>query len=195
MRTIRKAGLVAGILVGASLLLGSLGANAQKKKSETIQANVWGQLRASGKIFNMTIIIDSYSNEDDQQTLINAFNRGGQERLVSTLENMKSRGRVAITGTVGNSIAYVRSFPTENGRRIRIITNRPLNFPEAYYHGRSTSYNVTLIEMNINRLDPSKSTGSLIIGARIRVNKNTGQIEVESYGSGPWRMTNIKEWD
>lgn len=195
MRNIRKAGLLAGVFVVASLALGNVAANAQKKKSETIQANVWGQLRASGKMFHMTIIINSYSNEDDQQTLLNAFNRGGQQQLVRALENMKSKGRVSITGTVGNSIAYVRSFPTENGRRIRILTNRPLNFPEAYHGGRSTAYNVTIIEINLNNQDKSKSTGSLIVGARITVNNNTRQIQVESYGSGPWRLSNIKEWD
>lgn len=195
MRTIRKVGLAAGIFLAASLGLGGQSLNAQKKKSETIQANVWGQLRATGKMFHMTIIINSYSNEDDQQTLLNAFSRGGQQQLVRTLEDMKSKGRVAVTGTLGNSIAYVRTFPTAEGRRIRIIANRPLNFPEARHGGRSTSYDVTLIEININRRDSTKSTGSLIISARIRMNKNSRQIEVESYGSGPWRMTNIKEWE
>lgn len=192
MRRIHKAGLIAGIFAVAGLGLTSLRANAQKK-TETIQAAVWGEVRASGKMFHMTININSYSTPEDQKTLIDAFSRGGQQELVKTLWKMKSKGRIAITGTLGNEIAYVRSFPTETGRRIRILTQRPLNFPEAYYGGRSTSYDVSVVEININKSDSKKSTGGLIIAARIKVDKNTNQIVVESYGSGPWRLSNIME--
>jgi hypothetical protein len=192
MRRIHKIGLLAGFFVVASLGLGSLISSAQNK-SETIQANAWGDVRTAGKVFNMTIIINSYSTPEDQKTLIDAFNRGGQQELVKTLWKMKTKGRIAVTGTLGNQIAYVRSFPTETGRKIRILTQRPLKFAEAYYGGRSTSYDVSVVELNINKSDSKKSTGGLIIAARIKVDKKTNQIVVESYGSGPWRLSNIME--
>lgn len=192
MRGICKAGLSAGLFVAAGLALGSPSVNAQNKP-ETIQATARGDVRASGKIFNMTIVINAYSTPEDQKTLIDAFKRGGQQELVKVLWKMKSMGRISVTGTLGNQIAYVRSFPTETGRRIRILTQRPLNFPEAYYGGRSTGYDVSVVELNINKEDSRKSTGGLIIAARIKVDKKTNQIVVESYGSGPWSLSNIME--
>lgn len=190
MRRVHRTGWIAGLFVVAGLGLGVSPLNAQQR--ETIQAQAWGQLRAAGRTFNMTITINSYSTAEDQKTLIEAFNQGGQRALVSVLNRMPSKGRVAMTGTLGTDIAYVRSYPTENGRRIRIFTDRPIEFTEAWRSGRSTEYDVTAIEINIDQSDPKKSTGGLIIAARVKLEPNK-QLVLESYGSGPWRLNNIME--
>lgn len=115
----------------------------------------------------------------------------GHDALVKTLTKMKSRGRVAITGTVGYQIAYIRTFPTENGRMIRLITDRPINFAEAYNSGRSKDYDLSGVELALAQ-DPKQSTGSLIVGGKFKMDK-TQQITFESYGSGPWELVNIME--
>jgi hypothetical protein len=174
------------------LMLAAFKAGAQDKpKSEVIQATARGQQRASGKMFHITINIASYSTPADQKILIDAFNTGGHDLLAKTLSKMSPRGRVAITGTVGYQIAYIRTFPTETGRRIRLITDRPIQFAEAYNSGRSTDYDLSAIEININA-DPKKSDGSLIIGGKFKVEKDQ-QLTFESFGSGPWSLVNIME--
>ncbi len=162
-----------------------------KPKREVIQAQAMGQNRAAGKTFNVTISIDSYSTPEDQKLLISAFNQGGQAALSKTLSKMPSKGRVAVTGTLGYSIAYVRTFPSEDGRAIRLITDRPIRFLEARENGRSTDYDLSAIELNLNN-DKSKSAGSLIIGLRVKVDKDN-QLVFESYGSGPWKLVNVME--
>jgi hypothetical protein len=102
-----------------------------KPKRETIQATAMGQERTSGKTFHVAVNIDSYSTPEDQKVLSDAFSTGGHDALAKTLSKMQSKGRVAITGTLGYQIAYVRSVSTENGRRIRLITDRPVHFKEA----------------------------------------------------------------
>ena len=96
-----------------------------------------------------------------------------------------------MTGTLGTDIAYVRSFPTETGRKIRVVTDRPIQFREAYQSGRSTQYDVTVVELNIDSANQKNSSGGLIVGARVRMNKS-GQVEIESYGS-PWKLSNVME--
>jgi hypothetical protein len=180
------------VFIFCSLLLTTLKVGAQDKpKPETIQATARGQQRASGKMFSVTINIESYSTPEDQKTLIDAFNTGGHDLLVKTLIKMPAKGRVAITGTLGYQIAYIRSFPTENGRKIRLVTDRPIQFTEAYISGRSTDYDLSAIEMNLNA-DPKKSNGSLIVAGKFKVDKNQ-QVTFESYGSGPWSLVNIME--
>jgi hypothetical protein len=169
-----------------------LKAGAQDKpKRETIQATAMGQQRASGKMFSVTVNIESYSTPEDQKILSDAFKNGGHDALVKTLSKMKSKGRVAITGTLGYQIAYIRSFPTENGRRIRLVTDRPIQFTEAYVNGRTKDYDLSAIEINLNA-DPKQSDGSLIVAGKFKVDKSQ-QISFESYGSGPWRLVNIME--
>ncbi len=196
---IKKRASLSTILPGAIafmcclILLSTFQVGAQDKpKRETIQATARGQQRAAGKMFHVTIIIDSYSTPEDQKALIEAFNTGGHNLLVKTLSKLPSKGRVAITGTVGYQIAYIRSFLTENGRRIRLVTDRPIQFTEAYNSGRSADYDLSAIEINLNTADPKKSDGSLIIGGKFKVEKDQ-QVSFESFGSGPWALVNIME--
>jgi len=178
-------------LAGLLLLAGTVGRAQEKTKPETIQAQAMGQLKMTGKTFNVTILIESYSTPEDQKTLIDAFQRGGHDELVKTIAKMKGRGRVSITGTLGYQIAYVRSIPGPNGRTIRLITDRPIQFREARNAGRSTDYDLSAIEMRIDE-DPKKSEGQLIVAGKFKVDKD-GQVTFESYGSGPWKLTNIME--
>jgi hypothetical protein len=193
MKTSRSADKwIASVLITVALTMPALKIGAQDKpKRETIQAQAMGQNRAAGKSFNVTVSIDSYSTPDDQKLLISAFNQGGQAALSKSLSKMKSKGRVAVTGTLGYDIAYVRTFPTADGRRVRLITDRPIRFAEARENGRSTDYDISALELNIND-DKSKSSGSLIIGLRVKVDKDN-QFVFESYGSGPWKLVNVME--
>jgi hypothetical protein len=193
MKTSRfSCALVAGSLMLLALTLSAFQTGAQDQpKRETIQAQAMGQNTAVGKTFNVTITIDSYSTPDDQKALIDAFTQGGQAALSKTLSKMKPKGRLAVTGTLGYDIGYVRTFPNENGRKIRLITDRPIKFAEARNNGRSKDYDLSAIELNISN-DNSKSSGSLIVGLRVKVDKDN-QIVFESFGSGPWKLVNIME--
>lgn len=183
---------IARVLITIVLAVAAFQVGAQDKpKRETIQAQAMGQNRAAGKNFNVTVSIDSYSTSDDQRSLISAFNQRGQAALSKSLSKMQPKGRVAVTGTLGYSIAYVRTFPAENGRRIRLITDRPIRFLEARENGRSTDYDLSALELNLDN-DKSKSSGSLIIGLRVKVDKDN-QLVFESYGSGPWKLVNVME--
>jgi hypothetical protein len=171
------------------ILLVSLGGMAQEKpKPEMIQATARGRDRAAGKTFSINIIINSYSTPEEQQALAAAFNSGGMNALTKALEKSKSKGRLAVTGTVGYDIAYVNQIPTPDGRRIRIATSRPIYFREAYNSGRSTQYTLSGVELNLNDVQ-SKSTGTLIIAAKFKINKDK-QLEIESFQS-PWTLVNI----
>jgi hypothetical protein len=190
-------------LFGSFLLVGSVAiaslfppvafrAYAQDKpKRETIQATAMGQQRAMGKMFHVTINVESYSTPEDQEFLIDAFQRGGHNALVKALSNMKSKGRIAITGTLGYQIAYIRTVPSENGRTIRLITDRPIQFAEAYANTRTKDYDLSAIEINIEP-QQKNSNGSLVVAGKFRVDKGQ-RISFESYGSGPWKLVNVME--
>jgi hypothetical protein len=183
---------IAGVLIAFVLVIGAFKTGAQDKpRRETIQAQAMGQNRAMGKSFHVTVTINSYSTPDDQKVLLDAFAQGGQAALSKTLSKMKSKGRVAVTGTLGYDIGYVRTLPAPDGRKIRLITDRPINIAEARENGRSTDYDLSALEFSLNN-DKSKSSGSLIIGLRVKVDKDN-QLVFESYGSGPWNLVNVME--
>jgi hypothetical protein len=158
---------------------------------ETIQAQAMGQSTMAGRTFGVTIRIENYSTPADQRALIDAFKSGGHDAMMKTLSKMKSKGRVGITGGLGYEAAYIRSIPTSDGRIIRILTDRPINFGEAYANTRSMDYDLSFIEIRLSN-DKGKSTGTLIPGGRVKVNKKK-EIELETYHAQPWRLVEILE--
>ena len=173
-----------------SLAVAAISSPAQER--EVIQANAFGTQLASGRVFGITIHIESYSTPEDQKALIEAFQKGGNDALADKVSKMKARGRVAITGQVGYQIAYIRNIPGKGGRTIRLMTDRPINIGETMGYQRSTEYNLTLIEIHINE-NPKESKGTLVIGGKFMVDKKTNQIIFETYRNTPWRLENIME--
>src|ERR1051326_4762928 len=144
MRKVEKrmfAGAVAA-LVGFVLLSGAGSSAQDKPKRETFQAVAMGQSTQLGQMYNVDIIINEYSTPDDQKALLDAFNSKGMEGLSNALSKMKSKGRLAITGTLGYDVSYIRTFPTATGRKIRLVTNRAIRFGEAWADGRSMDYSL-----------------------------------------------------
>lgn len=178
-------------LLRAFLALSLLPLGAQEPpKPEVIEATARGQRQGTARLFNVTVTIESYSTAEDAQSLIDAFKAGGHDGIVKTLRGMKSRGKVAITGTTSYQIAYVRSIPRKNGRTIRLITDRPIQFTGEYQGGPMLGYDLSGIELNLAP-DPKLSDGSLVLAGRFRVEKN--QISFGIYGAGPWNLGNIRQ--
>jgi hypothetical protein len=159
---------------------------------ETIDATARGTSTQMGKIVSVKIIVKQYSTSEERATLIDAFKKGGNDGLVKALQKLNSDGQIAITGTVGEPLAYASSTPTATGRRIIFATNRLLRFGEVYHNTRSTAYNLTAGQIDINDSDSSKSTGVLYPAAQLTID-DQGQLSINLL-QNPWQLTNIIDW-
>ena len=184
-----------GGLVLTTLLLSavSIALSADDRKVETIDATAMGTSTQLGQTVNVKVIIYEYSTEEDRQILIEAFTKGQNQGLVNALTKMKSVGRIAITGTIGYDLSFIRLIPSPTGRKIRFVTNRLLRFGEAYYNTQTTEYNLTAGEIEINDSDKDKNGGILYPAAQLVINKE-GQLEFQ-LNKNPWKLTNIIDWN
>lgn len=155
----------------------------------TIQATARGTSTQLGRIIDVNIYIEAYSTPDDRKALIDAFERRGQEGLVDALQDMKTKGRVRFSsGGVGNDVKYIIELPSENGRRLRLITDRWLSFRELYNSNRIADYNVGAIELNLT--PDGKGSGTVLPACRLTMNKKKQQVEIETF-QNPWDLTNF----
>lgn len=177
-------------LIGSLLLsLTGLATLAHAQGRMTIQATAMGTSTQLGKVYNINIHIEAFSTQDDRNALIEAFSRGGQSGLVDVLQDMKPKGRVRFaSGGVGNDIKYIIELPSENGRKLRLITDRWLRFPELYNSTRSADYSVGAIELNLT--PDGKGSGTALPACKLTVNKKKQQVEIETY-QNPWNLTNL----
>jgi hypothetical protein len=174
----------------ASLFLGlAVTTTAEAQGSMTIQATARGTSTQMGQLYNVTIIIEHFSTLNDRKTLIDAFARSGQDGLVDALQSMKAKGRVRFSsGGVGNDVKYIIELPSEEGRRIRLVTDRSLAFAELHYGTRSLDYSVGAIELVLT--PDGKGSGTLLPACELKVDRDKQQIEIESY-QNPWTLTNF----
>jgi hypothetical protein len=178
--------VIAGLLVVGSTL--GLSAN----KPETIEATAMGTGTQMGEHINITLNIYDYSTQVDKQTLVQAFEKGKNQGLVDTLGKMKAAGHIEVTGTLGYDCSYIRMIPTPTGRKIRFVTNRLLSFGEVYRDGRSTAYDLTAGEFDLNDMDKSKSTGVLYPAAEFEIDKQ-GELQINLIGN-PWQLVDVIDW-
>ena len=190
---VRKFGY--GSLLLATLVVSAvtIALSADDRKTETIDATAMGTSTQLGKDVNVKVIIYEYSTDEDRQILVDAFKKGQNQGLVNALTKMKAVGRIAITGTIGYDLSFIRLIPSPTGRKIRFVTNRVLRFGEVYANSQTTAYNLTAGEIEINDADKSKSGGVLYPAAQLVINKE-GQLEIQ-LNKNPWKLVNIIDWN
>jgi hypothetical protein len=186
--------MMAAVVIVTIVVLGNIGSKAQElAKRETYQAQAMGTSTQIGRTFNVTVIIDEYSTPEERQALIEAFTSKGSQGLFNALNKVHSKGRIAMTGTLGYDISYVRSIPSANGQKIRLVTNRPITFGEAWSDSRSMDYNLSAMEMDLTTDDKGKmkGTGTLIPACQFKIDKDK-ELQIEAY-QNPWKLVDVMQ--
>jgi len=179
-------------LVISGLLIAGSTPGFSANKSETIDATAMGTSTQMGSNFSITLNIYDYSTQADKQILVEAFQQGKDQGLVNALSKMKAAGHIEVTGTLGYDCSYIQMIPTPTGRKIRFVTNRLLRFGEVYWDTRSTAYNLTAGEFDLNDTDKSKSTGVLYPAADLVIDKQ-GELQMNLIGN-PWNLVDVIDW-
>jgi hypothetical protein len=180
------------IISGALILSATSSFSAEREKVETIEASSMGTGTQMGQVVGITVQIYEYSTPEDRQVLIQAFDKGKNQGLVNALSKLRAVGHIAITGTLGYDLSYIRMVPTPTGRKIIFATNRPITFAEAWTDSSSQSYNLTGGEFEINDTDKSKSTGVLYPLAQLAMDKE-GKLQIE-LNQNAWKLVDVLDW-
>ena len=180
------------LLIGLFSVVSALAFSQDNSKPETIDATARGTETQMGKEFPVTLTIYEYSPQADNQILTEAFQSGKDQGLFNALSKMKAVGHIAVTGTLGYDVSYIQVIRTPDGRKIRFVTNRLLRFGEVYRDSRSTSYNLTAGEFDINDENKSKSTGTFYPEAELTIDKQ-GELQYNLVGF-PWQFVDVIDW-
>ena len=180
-----------GAVVLAVMLVGSRPAFS-RDKNETIDAQAFGTGTQLGQNIGVTLNIYEFSTPADRTTLVQAFEKGQNQGLVTALQKMRAVGHVEITGTLGFDCAYIAMTPTSTGRRIVFATNRQIRFGEAYTDSQTMSYDLTAGVLELNDQDKSKSTGLLYPLAQLIIDKE-GKLQLD-LNQNPWKLQDIIDW-
>jgi len=136
--------------------------------------------------------ITRWSTDAERKTLLSLIpeEHKSAQKLVDALQDMKSVGSIRTPQTLAWELRYARQFKLpEGGRRIVLVTDRPIGFREAANSTRSMDYPFSILEIRLNANDEGE--GKIFSGSKIYV--EDGELVVENWGTQPTRFNNIKK--
>ena len=196
MRTATKTILATALIaIVSAVLLTSRNSSAQDEtklaKRIFIQAQAMGTSTQLGRNHSVNLIIEEFSTSEDQQALFEAFKQKKNEGLVNALSKMKSKGRMAITGTLGYDVNYIKKFDMPDGStKIRMVTDRVIRFGELWSDTRSRDYALSGVEIILSP-DKDKNSGVLLPACKFKIDKENNLV-LELL-QNEWKLVNVQE--
>ncbi len=135
------------------------------------------------------IHVTGFSTPEEIVQYANLLKEKGPDALVSALDKAQEKGFIQIGSSLGYHIAAIRSIDTDTGRIIRAVTDRPIQFIEAFDRTRTYDYPFGILEIILDK--DGKGEGKMIAAAKIDFN-NDGNIQIESYDNAPFRLMGVK---
>ena len=171
----------------------------EKKNRETFFATVLQQANMrlpGGGTFQLTMNVDQWTSLEDRKRLLAVFKEGGSEALMKELHKMKAGFIVppAFARWPSWEVDVASTIPQPDGGRIvRLFTERPIIFGEAYYNTRSKEYEFGVVELKLNA--DGEGEGMTIPAAKLSLS-DKGELVVETlpYTTGPQRLIGVRQW-
>lgn len=190
----RSAWLLVVLLAGA---LAAPAAWAGEKETFTATVMQTANMRLpGGGTFQITINVEEWTSVEERKRLLTVFKEGGDEALMKELRKMRAGYIVPPPFARWPSweVDVASDLPQPDGSRIvRLFTERPIAFGEAYYSTRSKDYEFGIVELRLNA--KGEGEGATIPAAKLAMN-DEGQLVIETlpYTTGPQKLIGVRQW-
>ena len=136
------------------------------------------------------IRIRRWTGEDEQVSLMRRLEKDGTEALVRDLQDAKSAGSIGTPQELPYDLRYARQYPLEGGgRKIVLMTDRPMSIAERFSSSRTRDYPVTWIELKLDAA--GNGEGSIFLAARLRLVGD--YLGIEDYANQPAKLAEVKK--
>ena len=185
--------LLLALLLGFGAIAWTLAGEDEKATQETFRArvvNVGGNLPTGTGLMWMTV--ESWSTDQEREALLRGLQAGGTDGLVKAMREM-DKGYVRFQETLRWKVNHAVSFDTPEGRKVRLVTERPILFVETRGSLRTEDYPVGVVEFLLPA-DGKPGSGVLIPAARVTINAASKSIEIETApgNTAPMQLTSVE---
>ncbi|MFL6280486.1 MAG: hypothetical protein ACJ731_10275, partial [Vicinamibacterales bacterium] len=177
------------LLVMSAGVVASARAQAQAE-TFTATASVKSAADAAAKA-PVTIVVSRKMSQKEADSLTAAFKNGGASALRKALTGVPATGSVQLGGGKTTPTRMTLERPTEKGRLLTMVTDKPILFLGAGVPGAKAKdgYDFAIIDIEVNT--EGAGAGTLSPAAKITV-KN-GAFVVDDYASELVRLTDVKK--
>jgi hypothetical protein len=136
------------------------------------------------------IRISRWTPDDANVRLLKALRDEGQDAFLKELLDQKPVGSIKTPTSLAYDFFYARQAPLDGGgRRIMLITDRPMQIWERIQASPSRDYPFTVVEL---RLDgEGKGSGTLAQLVQLRLSGDI--LGIENLATGPMKLSEVKK--
>ena len=181
--------LFAVLLLGATAVTGAAQERNNKAEEQysAILTNI-SNVGATG-LTPVDIGITRWTPDDENARLLNILRNDGQEAFLRALVDVKPVGWIATPTSLRYDFFYARTGTTDGGgRRIMLITDRPMQIWERLQATRSRDYPFTVVELRLDK--DGKGSGTLAQLVQLRLSGDV--LGIENLATGPMKLSEVK---
>lgn len=181
----------ASVLLGILLFVLAAGITAAEKTKYVERYTAFGVAQQRGKTNTIQIAIERWSAPEEREMLVKTLREKGRDALAEALSRMPRIGWIRLPNTRAQDLRYAwQAQLPDGGRRVVIGTDRIVNYAELTTASRTQYYEFSVAEIHFDK--NGKGEGKLSPLAKVDIDKETNQIEVEDYTSQPVRLLQVK---
>jgi hypothetical protein len=188
-RSIRRLIVTAALLAGVSFAAAQAQTQGDREEFTAFAVNMGARTGGSGATAQLIITINRWNTTAERDDLFATLKQKGQEALLDRLRRVKSVGTLRTPNSIGYDLRLAMDEPgKDGGRRVLVVTDRPVGFNEATARPLSIEYPFTVIDMQIPK--EGFGQGTMSIAAKIIPAGRT--VLVENYDTQPVQLNRIE---
>jgi hypothetical protein len=142
----------------------------------------------SAQQIQFTFTITKYTTEAELKDLAAILKDQGQDALIEAMKKREA-GRIYKLGDTGNEIAVAEKTQSGKDTIITMATARRISVTELSRKATHADYPFSFLQVTLN--EKGEGTGKMLTAAKIKFNEKKGHWEIEPYGTGYTKVTNV----
>ena len=137
----------------------------------------------------VNIHITRWTPDDENVRLLNILRKDGQDAFLRALVDVKSVGWIATPTSLRYDFFYAHATGTKDGgRRILLITDRPMQMWERIEASPTRDYPFTVVELRLDK----NGMGSGTLAQLVQLQLSGDVLGIENFASGPMKLNEVK---
>ncbi len=143
----------------------------------------------SGATAQLIMTVNRWSTQAERDALFTTLREKGAEAMLSELQRAKRVGSLRTPNSIGYEIRLALEEPgKDGGRRVLLVTDRPVGFSEATNRPPSIDYPFTVIDIQMPA--EGRGKGTMSIAAKIIPAGRT--VLIENYDTQPVQLNRVE---
>jgi hypothetical protein len=186
-RLVRAATVTAVAVLMSAGLAGQTGGEPEEFSAFAI--NMGSLTGGSGATAQLIMTVNRWSTQAERDALFTTLREKGAGAMLSELQRIRRVGSLRTPNSIGYDVRLALEEPgKDGGRRVLLVTDRPVGFSEATNRPASIDYPFTVIDIQM----PAKGFGQGTMSIAAKIIPAGRTVLIENYDTQPVQLNRVE---